>query len=185
MSEETVYKAAEKARMQGKGALLPWLLIGVGGIVLLAGVTNVQLIDYLWPAFVIVPGLVLLYPAYKSTAVEQSKLSFLAVPGAVLLAGGLLLSVLNLGGYFQAWAYLWPLLPAAVAAGVLYITRYDDNPRLERRAHQFIRAMSLLALGLALFFELLVYETFNPFIGLGLIGFGFYLLRQERRRVAA
>lgn len=185
MSEDTVYKAEEKARMRSRTSALPWLLIAGGAVLLLASVLDVRLADYLWPAFVIIPGLVLLYPAYRSTAVSQSKLSFLAVPGAVLLAGGLLLGVMNLAGYFEAWAYLWPLLLAAIAVGVLYITRFDDNPRLELRAHKFIRAMGLLTLGLAAFFELLVYETFNPFIGLGLIILGLYLLRQERRQLTA
>lgn len=183
MSEETIYKAEEKAKMAAQSSLLPWLLIGGGVLILLSGALGLELMDYLWPGFVIIPGLVLMYPAWKSTAVEQSKLSFLAVPGAVLLAGGVLLASMNLVNYFEAWAYAWPLLPAAVAAGVLYITRYDDNPRLVARAHRFIRAMVFLALGLAFFFEVLVFGHANPVLGVILLLAGLLTLR--RRRLAA
>lgn len=181
MTDETVYKAEEKARMQEGTAFVPWLLIGGGVILLLASVLDVHLLDYLWPGFVIVPGLLLLWPAYKSTAGEQRALSFLAIPGAILVALGVMLGVMNLFNYFEAWAYAWPLLPAAVAAGVLYITRFDDNAALERRARKFIRVMGMVALGLAFFFEILIYEHFNPFLGVGLIVLGLVLLRRERQ----
>ena len=183
MSEETVYKAQEKVKLNSNSSLLPWILIGVGGVLLLASMLDVHLMDYLWPGFIIVPGLLLLYPAYKSTADEQSGWSFLAIPGAILLATGALSFVMNLFNHFEAWSYTWPLIPAAVAGGVLYITRFDGNERLERRAHKFIRVMAMLTVGLAFFFEIIVFENFNPLMGLGLIVFGVYLLLQERKSV--
>lgn len=185
MSEETIFKAQEKIKLNSKSSLLPWILIGVGVVMLLASMLDVHLIDYLWPGFIIVPGLLLMYPSYKSTAEEQSGWSFLAVPGAIFLATGALSFVMNLFNHFEAWAYTWPLIPAAIAAGVLYITRFDGNERLERRAHKFIRLMAMLTVGLAFFFEIIVYENFNPLMALGLIVFGLYLLLQERKGVKA
>lgn len=182
MSDETIYKAQEKLKLNSQSSPLPWILIGVGGVLLLASVLDVHLIDYLWPGFIIIPGLLLMYPAYKSTAEAQSGWSFLAIPGAILVASGALSFVMNLFDHFEAWAYTWPLIPAAIAAAVLYISRFDSNLRLQRRAHKFIRVMVMLTVGLAVFFEIIVFENFSPLMALGLIVFGFYLLLQERRR---
>jgi hypothetical protein len=181
MSEETVYKAQEKAKLDANSSLVAWLLIGGGLILLLASMLDVHLLDIVWPFFIAAPGLLLVYPAYKSTAEEQSSWSFLAVPGAIFLTVAAMLFVMNLFEYFDAWAYSWPLIPAAVAGGVLYITRFDGNTRLEARAHKFIRAMGMLVVGLAFFFEIIVFEHFNPLMALGLIVFGFYLLLRERK----
>ncbi|MFN2104514.1 MAG: hypothetical protein ACK2U5_16050 [Candidatus Promineifilaceae bacterium] len=182
MSEETIYKAQEKARLNASTPFLPWLLIGGGIVLLLASMLDIHLMDVLWPLFIAVPGLLLVYPAYKSTAAEQSNWSFLAVPGAIFLTVAAMTFVMNLFDYFEAWAYTWPLIPAAVAGGVLYMTRFDDNSRLETRAHKFIRMMGMLVVGLAFFFEIIVLEHFNPLMALGLIVFGLYLLVQERKK---
>ncbi len=184
MSEETVYKAEEKARLQEGSSLAPWLLIGTGIVLLMASLFDLDLMDYLWPGFVFVPGLLLMVPAYKSTAQEQRSLGFLAIPGSILVAAGGLLGLMNLFDYFEAWAYAWPLLLAAAAGGVLYMTRFDQNPELEQRAHRFIRWMVGLVMGLAFFFEIVVFQHFNPLLALGLIVFGLYLLRQERQRAS-
>jgi len=90
---------------------------------------------------------------------------------------------MNIFDHFEAWAYCWPMIPAAVAAGVLYMTRFDDNKSLEQRAHKFIRFMVMMLVGLAFFFEIIVFENFNPLMSIGLILFGLYLLRQDRRSV--
>ncbi|MFN2254749.1 MAG: hypothetical protein ACK2U6_10945, partial [Candidatus Promineifilaceae bacterium] len=68
MSEETIYKAQEKARLNASTPFLPWLLIGGGIVLLLASMLDIHLMDVLWPLFIAVPGLLLVYPAYKSTA---------------------------------------------------------------------------------------------------------------------
>lgn len=185
MTDETIYKAQEKIKLDSNSSLVPWLLIGGGVVLLLASMFDVHLIDFLWPGFVIIPGLLLMYPAYKSTAGEQSGWSFLAVPGAMITTTGVLLAIMNLFNHFEAWAYAWTMIPAAAAAGVLYMTRYDGNLRLEQRAHKFIRVMAMLMVGLAFFFEIVVFENFNPLMSLGLIFFGVYLLKQDRKATKA
>ncbi|MFN2136667.1 MAG: hypothetical protein ACK2UK_11975 [Candidatus Promineifilaceae bacterium] len=181
MNEETVYKAQEKAKLNSGSSLAPWLLIATGVMLLVAGMFDVHLLDYFWPAFVIVPGLLMLYPAYKSTAGDQSTWAFLAIPGAVFAATGALLALMNLFNHFEAWAYTWPLIAASIAGGVLYVTRFDGNERLEARAHKFIRTMVLFTAGLAVFFEIFVFQNFSPLMALGLIGFGVFLLLRDRK----
>ncbi len=54
---------------------------------------------------------------------------------------------------------------------------------LQERGYKLIRVMSMVFIGMAFFFEILVFENFNPLMSLGLIGFGVYLLLQNKRRV--
>jgi len=181
MSEETVYKAEEAAKRNVQSSLPAFALIGVGAALLLVYLFDIRLIDFFWPGFIIAPGLLLMWPAYKSTADEQSKFAFLAVPGAMIAATGLLLLTMNVTDHFEAWAYSWPLLIAAAAGGVMYVTRFDDNAPLQERGYKFIRVMTMVFIGLAFFFEVIIFENFNPLMSLALIGFGLYLLLQNRR----
>ncbi len=181
MSEENVYKTEEASKLNSQSSLPALGIIGVGIALLLAYLFDVRLIDFLWPGFIIGPGLLLMWPAYKSTAEDQSKLAFLAVPGAMIATLGILLFTANISNHFELMAYSWPLVIAAAAGGVMYVTRYDDNEQLQQRGYKFIRVMSMLFIGLALFFEIILLENFNPVMSLGLIGFGFYLLLRNRQ----
>ena len=181
MSEENVYKAEEAAKLNDQSSLPALALIGVGITLLLAYLFDIRLIDYLWPGFIIGPGLLLMWPAYKSTGDDQSKFAFLAVPGAMIATLGALLFTANISNHFELMAYSWPLVIAAAAAGVMYVTRYDDNEQLQQRGYKFIRVMAMLFIGLAFFFEIVVLENFNPVMSLGLIGFGLYFLLRNRR----
>lgn len=183
MSEETVYKAEEAAKLKVQPSLPAFALIGVGAALLLAYLFDIRLMDFFWPGFVIGPGLLLMWPAYKSTADDQSKLAFLAVPGAMIVTVGLLLFAMNLTDHFEAWAYSWPLIIAAAAGGIMFVTRFDDNKILQERAYKLIRVLSLVFIGMAFFFEIIVFENFNPIMSLGLIGFGLYLLLRNKRVV--
>lgn len=183
MSEETVYKAEESAKLKVQPSLPAFALIGFGFALLLAYLFDIRLMDFFWPGFIIGPGLLLMWPAYKSTADDQSKFAFLAVPGAMIATTGVMLFAMNLTNHFEAWAYSWPLVIAAAAGGVMYVTRYDDNKSLQERGYKLIRVMSMVFIGLAFFFEIIVFENFNPIMSLGLIGFGLYLLMRNKRAV--
>ena len=93
------------------------------------------------------------------------------------------LFVMNLSNYFEAWAYSWPLVLASVAWGLMYLRRFEPEHRVHQSGFNFMRFMILLAMGLAVFFELIVFGSFNPLLPLGIIGFGVYLLVKERRSV--
>ncbi len=112
MSEETVFKAEEAEKFNVQSSLPALALIGAGVALFLAYLFDIRLMDFFWPGFVIAPGLLLMWPAHKSTADEQSKFAFLAVPGAMIATMGLLLFAMNLTDHFEAWAYSWPLVIA-------------------------------------------------------------------------
>lgn len=181
MSEESVLKVEETRKLQPRQALPAYGVIAIGVALLVSNLFGFQLIEVLWPGFVLAPGLILLWPAYKATPERPSRFGFLAVPGAMLLTVGILLFVMNLTDHFEAWAYSWPLVIASVAWGLMYMRRYAPEHRVHLNGYNFMRFMVLLAMGLAVFFELIVFGSFNPLLPLGVIAFGVYLLMKERR----
>lgn len=185
MSEETVFKAEEAAKLKANSNLPALLLIGTGAALLLAYIFNIELMEVVWPGFIIIPGLLLMWPAYTLTPEKQSKLGFLAIPGAMIVATGLLLFGMNITNHFEAWAYSWPLIIAAIPAAVMYITRFDDSDKLHERSMKFIRVMIMLFIGLAFFFEIIAFGNFNPLMSLSLVALGIYLLLRERKTVKA
>jgi len=182
MSEEQVFKAEEARKLKLQLSTNPaTLLIGAGILLLIANMVGIQLIEYLWPGFVIGPALLLLWPAYKSTPEKEHKLSFLAVPGAILLTTGVLLFLMNLTNYFEAWAYSWVLLIAAIPAGIMYMKRFDPEHSIHVNGHKFMRTVLIIFGMMAVFFEILIFEHHSIWLAFSLMGYGVYLLAKERR----
>ncbi len=180
MTEETVLRAeAQRKKIAGNWPALA--LIAAGVLILISKLFGLILMDFLWPGFIIGFGLLLMYPAHLSTADEKKKLSFFAVPGAMSVALGLLLFMMNLVNHFESMAYSWPLLLAAGAGGYLYQNRFDETAERKDEAHRFIRFMVLLFMAMAMFFELLIFQSFGNWWPLVIIGLGGYMLVKERR----
>ncbi len=181
---EDIYKAEERGELNNRDSWPAYLIIGIGLLLLAANLFNFQLMNVLWPGFVIAPGLMLLWPAYSSTPEKKSAFSFLAVPGAMITITGLLLFFMNLTNHFEAWAYSWPLLWASVAWAIMYMQRFEPENSIHQSGQKFMRAMVIMFAGLLIFFELVIWNNFNPLLAIGLVGYGVYLLvknRQNRR----
>jgi heme/copper-type cytochrome/quinol oxidase subunit 4 len=185
MSDETVYKAEEAGKLRQRESLPAYAIIGVGVVLLVANLLGYHLIDVLWPGFMIAPGLMLLYPTYASTPEKQSRLSFFAIPGAIMTSTGLLLFAMNLTNHFEAWAYSWTLVGAAVVGAMIYMKRFEPENRVHETGYQYIRFFFMAFMVLAVLFELVVFNNFNPLLPLALIGYGVYVLVKGRRETAA
>lgn len=181
MSKESILKVEEATKLQHRQALPAYGVIGIGVALLITNLFGFPLINVLWPGFIIAPGLMLLWPTYKATPEQPSRVSFLAVPGAMAVTVGMLLFVMNITRYFEAMAYSWPLVLAAAAWGMMYIHRFEPEHSVHHNGYNFMRLMLLLAMGFAVFFELIIFGSFNPLLPLGIIAFGVYLLVKERR----
>ena len=181
MTKDSVLKVEETRKLQRRQALPAYGVIGIGVALLITNLFGFPLIEVLWPGFVLAPGLMLLWPAYSSTPERQSRLAFLAVPGAIMITVGTLLFVMNITNHFEAWAYSWPLVIASVAWGLMYVRRFEPEHRVHHNGYNFLRLMVLLAMGFAVFFELIIFGSFNPLLPLGIIGYGVYLLVKNRR----
>ena len=186
MSEETnIYKAEERKQLALPSAWPAYSVIAVGIALLAANIFQIQLINILWPGFVLAPGLLLLWPAHSSTEYRNHSLSFLAVPGAFIAMTGLLLFIMNITDHFEAWSYAWTLTFAAAAAGLSYIYRFEPTHHIHEKAHKFIRMMGYLFIGFAVFFELVIFGNLTPWLPVALIGYGVYMLVKNNRTKTA
>ena len=187
MSEDSVVqnkglKARENLELSVKNNWPALGVIGAGVLLLMSNIFGFHLIGLLWPMFVIAPGILLLIPAHQSTESHQSRASFLAVPGAVLMTVGLLLFAMNLANeHFEAWAYSWTLVVASVPAALMYVKRFEPSHRIHETGHKMIRILFYMFMGFAVFFEIIIFENFNPLLPLGLIAFGIYLFMKNRQ----
>jgi hypothetical protein len=185
VSEEKTLKAAEAGRVsvdfQSQWPAL--LVIALGSALLVANLFHFHLINVLWPGFIIVPGLMLLWPASVATRDRYDNLVYLAVPGAVITTVGLLLFAMNLTRHYEAWAYSWALIPVAAVAGFMYAKRFDTSSRVHKLGYRFNRFMLLAFMGFAVLFEVVIFGHFTPWLPLGLIAYGLYLLVKDRRNV--
>jgi vacuolar-type H+-ATPase subunit I/STV1 len=180
MSEETVLKA-ETGKPRDVVSAMPLLLVGTGAVILAANLLHIHLIDFLWPSFIIGPGLVMLWPAYQSTPESRSSWSFLAVPGAMAVALGGLLFLMNLVNHFESMAYVWTLVLAAGAQGYAYMKRFEENGQAAEKAYRFVRTMLLAFMGLATIFELFIFRSLGDWWPVLLIGLGIYMFFKSRR----
>jgi hypothetical protein len=179
MSEETVLKA--EIGKKGVKPMLPMLLIAAGLVLLVVNVFNVDVMGFLWPGFIVGTGLLMMLPAYKSTEEERSSLSFFAIPGAMIVANGALLFLMNMFDHFESMAYAWTLILAAGAWGYLYMKRFDAPDDKIEKVRGFIRVMVLTFMALAAVFELLIFQSLGGWWPLLVIGLGFYLWIKESR----
>lgn len=117
-----------------------------------------------WPLFVIIPGLLFFAGAF---AFGRGG-GFLAIPGAIITVGGLLLLVTNTLGDWVAWSYLWPLLtPGSVGLGLLVFGTWSGLPGV-RRAGIWLGAAGLVLFAVfGALFELVlgVSGPFGPVAG--------------------
>jgi hypothetical protein len=165
-------------------------LIGVGAVLLAANVFSaifgVVLGAWLWPLWFIVPGLLLMWPAYDMKPGEKPTWAWLAIPGAILTTLGGMFMVMSVFNHFEAWAYAWALLPISVLWSILYINRYEGNEEETTGLQTAIRVLFWIMVGLGALFELLI---FNNILGmlwpLVLIGGGVYLVAKNARRTKA
>jgi len=113
-------------------------LVTVGVLVLLFGNVGIGL---LWPLFVLVPGLIMLGAAF----IGHRRNAALAVPGTIVTVVGLILLVMSLSGYWQAWSYAWAIIIAAAGFGTFLHGALEAIPAREKEG------MQVVVVGLTLF----------------------------------
>jgi hypothetical protein len=91
---------------------------------------------------------------------------------------------MNVVNHFESWAYVWPLVVAAGAAGYDYMHRFKESTTRAEKVHNFIRTMVITFMVLAVFFELLIFKSLGSWWPLLLIGLGFYVYVKNRRHIA-
>lgn len=160
------------------GAGLMLLLIGV---LVLASVWFGDLLDSLrvegrwlayWPVLLIVLSAFFIGPAIIGRRQHRRLRAGMAIPGALLLGGGIALLSSSLSGGWGAWAYLWTVLPFSFGIGMYAAGWIADAPAFKwigsgvgagsviaylalatafgGEAFRLVGALGIIALGLAL-----------------------------------
>ncbi|MEB2287352.1 MAG: hypothetical protein OZ934_04490 [Anaerolineae bacterium] len=142
-----------------------------------------------WPLFIVVPGLLLLLPAWYGGAAGAV---LFAIPGMMVTGTGALLAAMAVTGYWQAWAYAWTLYGVFLGMAFLLMSRQLSNASLYTAGQGLVRASLIGFVAFGLFFELVIGIGIGglgaPFGPLVLIALGFWLLMRSsgsRRRLAA
>ena len=126
------------------------VLIALGAIFLLG--RFVELGAWLWPLFVMAPGIALLAWAFLGGKGSAG----LAVPGSIVTMVGLILFAQNVTGRFDTWAYAWGLIVAAVGIGTwLYGTLGDRPKETQDGIRTFTVGMTMFAV-FGVFFEFII-----------------------------
>jgi hypothetical protein len=128
-------------------------LIGLGILFLLGEIIDFQLGEYLWPFFIIVPGLAFFYFMVQG----GKNAAPLAIPGSIITTTGLLLLYQSITDHWASWAYAWALIvPTSLGIGFYISGLWSENETMRHTGQGFIKAgLTILILG-GLFFEMII-----------------------------
>jgi hypothetical protein len=135
-------------RSGGSSMALGVVLVVVGIFALGVVVFGVDLTQYGWPLFVIIPGLTLLVVGFVGGGVGAS------VPGGIVTMLGLVLAYQSSSGDWASWAFAWALVaPGGVGLGLYLQALRDRDPVMLRRGRTLIFIAALIFMIGFVFFE--------------------------------
>jgi hypothetical protein len=143
--------APRPRRGGSSAAALGMVLIVVGAFALVVVLSGVDLTQYGWPLFVIIPGLTLLIVGFTSFG------SAATIPGGVVTVLGLLLAYQNSTGDWPTWAFAWALVvPGGVGLG-MYLQALRDRDQHALRTGRTLMFIGLMiaVIGFVLFESIL------------------------------
>jgi hypothetical protein len=135
---------------------------------------------FLWPFFIVIPGLAFLYPALQGGKDSAP----LAIPGAIIAGTGAILFYQNVTGHWESWAYIWALYPVFLGLGLILMGRRAGDRKADATGRGFVRWGLIAFLLLSAFFELFILNNLGLgryLLPLALILFGAWMLRGGRR----
>jgi hypothetical protein len=136
------------SRSGGSSMALGVVLVVVGIFALGVVVFGVDLTQYGWPLFVIIPGLTLLVVGFVGGGVGAS------VPGGIVTMLGLVLAYQSSSGDWASWAFAWALVaPGGVGLGLYLQALRDRDPVMLRRGRTLIFIAALIFMIGFVFFE--------------------------------
>ena len=140
-----------RRRGGGSSAALGIVLVVVGLFALAVVLFGVDLTQYGWPLFVIIPGLTLLVVGFLGGGTGAS------VPGGIVTMLGLVLAYQSSTGDWASWAFAWALIvPGGVGLGLYLQALRDRDPAGLRRGRtlMFVGAL-IFMIGFVLFESIL------------------------------
>jgi hypothetical protein len=137
-----------RPRRAGSSAALGVVLVVVGLFALAVVLFGVDLTQYGWPLFVIIPGLTLLVVGFLGGGAGAS------VPGGIVTMLGLVLAYQSSTGDWPSWAFAWALIvPGGVGLGLYLQALRDRDPAMLRRGRGLMFVGALVFMIGFVFFE--------------------------------
>ena len=137
-----------RPRSGGSAAALGVVLVVVGLFALGVVLFGIDLTQYGWPLFVIIPGLTLLVVGFLGGGAGAS------VPGGIVTMLGLVLAYQSSTGDWPSWAFAWALIvPGGVGLGLYLQALRDRDPVALRRGRTLMFVGALIFMIGFVFFE--------------------------------
>ena len=150
-------------------------LVVVGILLLVGRIFGISLGRYLWPFYIVVPGVVLFVFALAAGGSGEG----LAIAGSLVTMVGLVLFYQNTTGHWQSWAYAWALIaPTSIGLGQMVYGSLKGRGHVVKSGLGLAKIGGIIFVVAALFFELVIGISGFGYIGwpVLLIGAGVLLL---------
>ena len=138
-------------------------LIGIGILVAVGQILGISIGRFLWPFFIIVPGVLALYGGWRSQSPAGEGLLIL---GSLVTITGTLLLFQSITTLWATWAYAWALI-APTGVGVAELLWGNKTNNSAKRAS----GLSLIRIGMIIFFVSLIF--FEMILHISGFGFGY------------
>lgn len=135
------------------------ILMGLGGLFLIAQLLGGTFWAYFWPYPIIAAGLTFFIAMITGGRGSGA----FAIPGSILTTLGIILFLQNTFGWWESWTFAWTLVVMSVGVGLYLMGVWNENEKV-KRVGVYIAAIGGLMLLL-----------FGAFFGIGYswLGFGF------------
>jgi hypothetical protein len=145
------------------------VLIILGILFILGQLFNISFGRFVWPFYIIIPGVLLFVLALTT---ESSASEGLAILGSVVTMTGAILLYQSTFGHFQSWAYAWALVaPTSIGLGQMIYGSIKGRERMVVRGKRLTAIGGAIFLAGAIFFELIIGIS-----GFGLGGYAWAIL---------
>lgn len=133
--------------------IIGFTMVALGILFLVDQLLPVSLWRYTWPFFVIIPGLLF----FVGMVLGGPGAGWLAIPGSITTAVGLILLYQNTTGHYESWAYAWALIfPSAIGVGQVIQGTWSGQPRLITDGMRWARLGAVIFLLGGVFFEVVL-----------------------------
>jgi hypothetical protein len=128
-------------------------LVVLGICVLVAEVFGFRFERFIWPFFIILPGIGFLYLALKIKSQLSEPLTILS---SVITVLGLMLLVMSVTGLWASWSYAWALLfPTSIGIGQIIYGRYTNKEYISKTGLHLTKIGLIIFLVGFVFFEVI------------------------------
>ncbi len=144
----------KRTRPYSLGLIFGLLLIAIGVLALVGQIFLTNVIRYLWPFFIILPGVVVVTLALPDETGLGEPFSMI---GSMVTFTGLLLFYQQLTGHWTSWAYAWALVaPIGAGVGLWLYGAVHSYEKKAKSGRDLVRLGLIIGLVGLIFFELIL-----------------------------